>query len=203
MKPRSLDKKQLELLYSSGKSMAEIAKVSNCSLHKVAYWMKQYDISIRSRSDAMYIKLNPNGDPFLIKSIFSKEEMFLFGLGIGVYWGEGEKASKSAIRVANTDVNVIIAFSNFLQIICGVKKEKIHYSLVCFNDSDPTIVKQYWSKMLAISDEKFGKIVLIPKQGKGTYKRKSQTGVCTLTVSNMKLKAWIMGEINKFKHLPI
>jgi len=43
--------------------------------------------------------------------------------------------------------------------------------------------------------EKFGKIVQIPTQGKGTYKKKSRFGVCTITVGNVKLKNWILNEI--------
>ncbi len=194
-------KEELIRLYHSGKSMNEIARIYNCSSHKIVYWMEKFHIKRRSLSDAMYYKLNPNGDPFLIKQSLSSQEMYLYGLGIGIYWGEGEKVSKSAIRVANSDPYVLIAFSEFLQQICGVKKEKMRYSLICFNDSLIEKVKAYWSQIFNIPDKKFGKIVRIPTQGKGIYKRKSQFGVCTLTVSNIKLKSWILGEINKQKQL--
>lgn len=179
--------------------MFEISQILNCSPHKVVYWMNKYTIVRRSLSDAMYSRLNPNGDPFLIKSLLSNDEMYLYGLGIGIYWGEGEKVSKNALRVANSDPFVLIVFSKFLQEICSVQKEKMRYSLICFNDSDPKEVKNYWAKMLEISEEKFGKIVVIPKQGKGTYRRKSLYGVCTLTVSNTKLKVWIMSKIADLK----
>lgn len=136
-------KPQLTDLYTSGKSMFEIAQILRCSPHKVAYWMNKYGISRRSRSDAMYSKLNPNGDPFLIKTFLNKKETHLYGLGIGIYWGEGEKASKTAVRVANTDSYVVMTFSKLLKEICGVKKEKMRYSLICFNDSDPDVVRKY------------------------------------------------------------
>jgi hypothetical protein len=93
--------------------------------------MDKYEIKRRTRSDTIYLKLNPFGDPFSIKQEMNLQEMFLLGLGLGIYWGEGEKALKHAIRVANSDPYVLISFSSFLKSICGVKEEKIIYSLVC------------------------------------------------------------------------
>ena len=143
----------------------------------------------------MYLKLNPKGDPFKIVEVFDSEKNFLRGLGIGIYWGEGQKTTNNAIRVANTDAGMIRNFRRFLLEICGLEERKIFYSIVCFKDSDVENVKAHWSKELGINPDKFGKIVRIPKQGKGTYKRKSEFGVCTITVSNPKLKLWIMNQI--------
>jgi len=182
--------------------MAEIAKKSNCSINKVTYWMSKHGIKRRSRSEAGYIKLNPEGDPFLIKKNLTKEEKFLYGLGLGIYWGEGEKASRNTVRVANTDPYLIIAFKKFLLEICQLKEQKLTYSIVCFNDTSPENAKNYWSKILKTSKEKFGKIVQVSIQGKGKYKRKSEFGVCTVTASNIKLKAWIMDEIETLKQMP-
>lgn len=92
---------------------------------------------------------------------------------------------------------MIKVFTKFLLTICQLEKRKLIYNLICFNDSNPEEVRSYWAKELGISKEKFGKIVQIPSQGKGTYKKKSMYGVCILIVGNMKLKSWIMNEINK------
>lgn len=184
-------------LYTSGKSMFQIAQIYKCSPHKIVYWMHKFDIKRRTRSEASYIQQNPYGDPFIIKQNLSPEENFLFGLGLGIYWGEGEKVSKHAVRVANTDPFVIKTFILFLLKICQLEKRKLSYSLICFNNSNPTKVGFYWANQLKTDPNKFGKIVQIPPQGKGIYKRKSQFGVCTVTVSNIKLKSWLMKEINK------
>lgn len=193
----SIPQDLLESLYNSGRSMAEIAHVLNCSIHKVVYWMDKYSLRRRSHSEASYMKANPNGDPFQIKEKLNTKEMFLYGLGIGIYWGEGEKVSKNAVRVANTDPHIIKTFTKFLLNICGLEKRKLLYNLICFNDSDPEEVKNFWAKELEISPEKFGKIVQIAAQGKGTYRKKSKFGVCIVIVGNIKLKAWIMNQIQK------
>lgn len=193
-------KEQLQLLYSSGYSMSEIAAKFLCSIHKVVYWMEKYKIKRRTRSQAAYLKQNPNGDPFKIKIRLNRNDLISYGLGLGIYMGEGEKVSKSAIRVANTDPKIIKLFIKFLLNICNVERNKLSYSIVCFNDNNITKVVEYWSKILEIPQEKFGKIVQIPTQGKGIYKKKSEFGVCTVTFCNMKLKSWIMREIEKMKN---
>lgn len=194
-------KSELETLYLSGKSMTQISKLLGCSVHKIAYWMNEYKILRRTRSEATYLIGNPDGDPFNLDGIqkLSKEEMFLFGLNIGLYWGEGEKTTKHAIRVTNSDPYVILQFRYFLITICKLEPAKIRYYLICFNDIDPDVAKRYWSNLLKISPEKFGKIVVIPTQGKGTYNKKSKYGVCTIYAGNMKLKSWILKEIDKLR----
>lgn len=61
-------REDLETLYNSGLSMIEIATKLKCSPHKIVYWMNKYSLQRRSLSNAMYVKLNPNGDPFKIKN---------------------------------------------------------------------------------------------------------------------------------------
>ena len=203
MNSSPLSKKHLKELYSSGHSMAEIASLLNCSVHKVVYWMDKYNLPRRSLSQAIYLQSNPNGDPFKIKTDLNKNEVFLFGLGLGIYWGEGDKISKGAIRVANTNPKIIKTFIKFLLDICGLRKHKLLFQIICFNDSNPIEAKKYWANELGIKGKKFGKIVQIPTQGKGTYKKKSAYGVCILTVASIKLKPWIMEEINKLDYMPL
>jgi len=86
-------KEELERLYNNGLSMMEIAKGSDCSLSGVKYWMDKYAIPRRSRSEATYIKRNPDGDPFQVKNKLTRNEIFLKGLGLGLYWGKAIKVA--------------------------------------------------------------------------------------------------------------
>lgn len=202
MNTTRLLKEELEDLYSSGKSMTEISTLLKCSTHKIVYWMTKYGIKRRTMSQAIYVKSNPNGDPFKIKDNMNYQEKFLYGLGLGIYWGEGEKTSKGHVRVANTNPSLLRTFRDFLTINCQVLPSRLHYYLICFNDSNPEEAKEFWAKELNIAEEKFGKIVQIPPQGKGSYRRKSNYGVCTVEVSNTKLKYWIMQELDKLNVMP-
>ena len=195
-----INKIQLEDLYSHGQSLAETAITLGCSVHKIKYWMSKYKIPTRSISDAVYLKLNPTGDPFKIKDDLSKDDMFLLGLGIGIYWGEGNKSEfTSALRVGNSDPGLINAFINFVKDIYGLENRRFSYSIICFNDSDPVTVRAYWSKQLKISPEKFGKITVIPQQGKGTYRKKSLYGVCTVQANNIKLRKLVLEKIESLR----
>ncbi|MEK7113111.1 MAG: hypothetical protein AAB875_07430 [Patescibacteria group bacterium] len=175
--------------------MAEIAEIYDCSIHKVVYWMDKYRIERRTWSEATYVKRNPDGDPFKIKNPLSPSEILLFGLGMGIYWGEGDKVTRHSIRVCNTDSRILKVFIRFLLEICQLKRKKITYSIICFNDTNPDDARGFWARELKISPAKFGKITQIPPQGKGTYKRKSKFGVCTVQASNLKLKSWLMNQI--------
>ena len=78
-----IENKILNYLYRDKKmSMQEIASKLNCSLNQVQYWLSKYKIKSRSRSEALYQKHNPKGDPFKIKVILDKKDMFLLGLGL-------------------------------------------------------------------------------------------------------------------------
>lgn len=171
--------------------MTQISNETKFTNRSVRYWMEKYNIKRRPHSEAAYMRANPDGDPFVIKKHLNKHDVFLLGLGLGIFWGEGTKTNKNSVRIANTDPNMILKFKKFLQEICGVRSNKFQYALVCFNDTSDADAAKYWSTSLEISTQKFGKIVKIPTQGKGTYKRKSKYGVCTLIVNNIKLKNWI------------
>ncbi|MDZ7587320.1 MAG: hypothetical protein U0946_06185, partial [Patescibacteria group bacterium] len=58
----------------------------------------------------------------------------------------------------------------------------------------------YWSKKLTIKPKQLGKITQISSMGKGTYKKTSQYGVCTIYVNNIKLKKWLMAELDKINY---
>jgi hypothetical protein len=188
-----LSKEELKKLYKGGLSMKEISDLTGYSYKRVVYWMEKYNIPRRSWSEATYLKRNPGGDPFKIKNKLNKDENFLKGLGLGLYWGEGDKSDNNTqVRIANTDSILIKKFKEFLIDICGVERRKFKYSLIMFNDSKEKEAVKFWKSHLGIRRKQLGKITVIPPQGKGTYKRKNQHGVLTISVINKKLKEKVL-----------
>jgi len=169
--------------------MAEIAKRLGVGHSTVVYWMKKHHISRRSRSDAGYVKHNPNGDPFKIEEPKTLAGAELMGMGLGLYWGEGTKASKSQVRLGNTDPALIAKFIEFLEKTCGVKREKIRFWLQVFSDMHPEDTKRFWMARLNLRPEQFSKkIIVTPARSLGTYRKKSRYGVLTVYVSNVRLR---------------
>jgi len=193
------EKKLRDLYLIDKKSVADIAKIFKCSERGINYWFQKYNIPKRTISEAVYIKCNPDGDPFHLKSELSGEEKELKSLGLGLYWGEGDKSpNNTSVRLSNTDLFLLKKFREFLRKIYNVKEEKIKYGLILFNDVRENIAVNYWKKHLGIKRKQLGKVTIVPPQGKGTYKRKSKYGVLIIIFSNKKLKEQILNDIKNF-----
>ena len=171
--------------------MQEIALNLHCSLRKVAYWMQKHRIKRRFRGDALYIKNNPNGDPFHIKQIERIQDAKLLGMGLGLYWGEGNKKNKNSIRLGNTNPLLIKTFIEFLIIVLGIDLNKLKFGLQIFSDIKEEDALRFWLDILKkfnINRSQFFKVTITPSRGIGNYREKSQFGVLTVYYCNSKLK---------------
>lgn len=177
--------------------MMQIANEQDCSLNKIDYWMRRYKIPRRGRSEAGYVYRNPDGDPFTIKSTLTPDEAAVFALGIGLYWGEGTKASKNAVRIGNSDPGILLAFIDFLQTIYSVPKDKLKFGIQIFSDMDTEVAIQYWCERLNIKRSQFYAPHVTISGKIGTYRKKSSHGVVTLYFHNTKLQQILVDHINK------
>lgn len=189
-----MDKVKLEELYLTSKlSAMDIAKSQGCSAHKVNYWLEKHKIPKRTISEAIYVRHNPSGDPFEIKTIKSKHDAELFGYGLGLYWGEGNKLNKHSLRLGNTDPKLILKFMQFLIELFGVDKDRFKFSLQIFTDINPRVAMDYWLEQLDVKESQFYKIHVTLSDSLGTYRRKSQFGVVVVYFHNKKLRDIIVG----------
>lgn len=180
-----------KLYLDEKRSSREIAKKLGCSEHKVNYWLLKHTITKRSISEAVYAARNPNGDPFHIKEIKTIEDAKLFGFGMGLYWGEGNKKNKNSVRLGNTDPKLIQKFIDFLIRICGVKPSKMHFGLQIFGDMPKRSALEFWLATLrrfGIHKDQFFKVTVTLHRGVGNYREKTMHGVLTVYVGNSKLK---------------
>jgi len=189
---------------TEGKSMHDISIALGCSVHKVEYWMKRHNIKRRSRSQATYIKANPDGDPFKKVITNTPELAYLNGVGHGLYWGEGTKANKHSVRLGNTDAHLLNVFIEFLEKIYCVKRDKLKVSIQLFNDIPAKEAEEYWSKALDIPLTQFTKSYTSKSVQKGNYRKKSQYGVATVYFHNKKLRDILVDAIpaNGVKYMP-
>lgn len=191
-----IKKSVLENEYTQkGKSVAEIAGDLGCSQNKVTYWLHKHGVKKRSISEAIYQKNNPDGDPFKKQSISSEQQWFLYGLGLGLYWGEGTKRNRHAVRLGNSDPGLIKYFLRFLYEMYDIQSDKLRYGIQLFDDVDPDEALQYWSRELSVSESAFYKVTITKSNRKGTYKIKSRYGVLTIYFHNKKLRDIIVDAI--------
>lgn len=182
--------RDLQVLYVKKRlSVSMVAEQLGCSQGQVDYWLSKYGIQKRSISDALYQKLNPKGDPFVVCSPQNVREAILYGLGIGLYWGEGTKSNVGSIRLGNTDPRMISKFIEFLVVFYRVDRERLRFGLQIFGDMNERNTLAFWCKTLQVPRSQFHKKVIVtPYRGKGTYRKKSQHGVVTVYFNNRKLR---------------
>jgi len=178
-------------LYRHGLSSKEISDKIGFSENKINYWLGKLKISKRSISEAIYLKNNPNGDPFKIKTNLNPQEYKLLGMGLGLYWGEGGKRGKY-IRLSNSDPKLIRKFLEFLIKICQINQDKLKFWLQIFDDTNPQEALNFWCQELNIKSNKFFKTTITPSRGHGTYKNKCRFGVLTVHFGNIKLKEQLL-----------
>lgn len=177
-----------EYYLAQRQSAAQIAKKNGCSESKVHYWLQKYAIPKRSIADAVYVRCNSEGDPFSIQSPSKHNEWLLLGLGVGLYWGEGTKRSKNAVRLGNTDPELIKCFIDFLKNVCKIDHKKLRFGLQIFSDMNPTVARAFWQRKLNVSADQFYKTIVTGAQSIGTYRNKTSHGVLTVYFNNTKLR---------------
>jgi hypothetical protein len=174
------------------KSVLEISKKLKCSQGRVNYWLDRYRIEKRSISEAIYIKNNPKGDPFKFTSPKNIEEAKLFGLGLGLYWGEGNKANKNTVRIGNSDPALLRRFIEFLEKFFKINKTDLKFHLHIFTDIDLNEAKSFWIRELRIKESQMYKPTITKSGSLGTYRNKSKYGVLTIYYGNTKLRDTII-----------
>lgn len=150
--------------------------------------MVKYNIATRSISDAVYLKNNPDGDPFKYHKPHNSYEEKLYGLGLGLYWGEGTKADKVSVRLGNTDPRLIGKFIEFLETTFRIKRKDFKFGLQIFNDTKTSEALDFWIKKLNIKSSQFYKPTVTISGSIGTYRKKSKYGVLTVYYHNRKLR---------------
>jgi dipeptidase E len=68
--------------------------------------------------------------------IKTPKEKWLQGLGLGLYWGEGNKKCIHSVRLGNTDPQLLRHFKQFLVELYGVDPSSLKYGLQIFTDID-------------------------------------------------------------------
>lgn len=198
-------KLELENLYThEQKSVSSIASNFGCSENKINYWLNKFLIPKRSISEAVYIQNNPKGNPFTVYAPRTNEEWFLYGLGVGLYWGEGNKMNNHAVRLGNTDPDLLKKYLEFLHTFYSIDITRLRFGLQIFTDIDPEVAKKYWCKKLMLKASQFQKVVISKSLHKaGTYRKKSEYGVLTIYFSNTKLRDIIVGAIESLREKPM
>ncbi len=109
----------------------------------------------------------------------SKRDLFM--LGIGLYWGEGEKSFEN-IRFANSDPEIIKVMMKWFRDICTVPDSHFRITVHAYSDTDISKAIAFWSSITKISKGQFLKSQIDKRSGKVIKRGKSPHGTLHIRV---------------------
>lgn len=210
MIPQRLKEKATELR-KIGKSYNYIQKETGISKSMLSYWFSEtiWSEGVRKINNKNNVEESSKrmflmNEVKKIKKLETKDKIELeasvefekyknnplFVAGLMLYSGEGDKSMKTGkLRIGNVDKYVLIIFMKFLIEFCAVKKEKIKFWMLGYNDQNIKENEEWWSKSLEIERGNFYKMQII--QGKHKTKRLLY-GVGNIIMSSVQLKVKIL-----------
>lgn len=207
--------KQAEKLRKQGKSYATISNELNLAKSTISNWFTKKSWSEKIKSDLNISRLkvankNLSAANFTrINNLTKKRENYtneaqikfkqliknpLFLVGLGIYWGEGDKTDNGRVGVINTDPELLLIVANFYRQCLGILDSNLRIGLFIYEDIDQETVIKFWSEKLNIPRSQFIKVQILKSRSRLT-KNKSKYGICSLYFSNtefnVKIHEWI------------
>lgn len=163
-------------LRKKGKSYNEICKLSGIPKSTLSSWLKNLPLSkvvkknkinlaklIWSKNIIKYNKQRSKLYQVKVKKIlnkYSKEipkinNQALFWIGLSLFWAEGGKREKWALKFVNSDAKMIQIMMKFFRKICKIPDEKIKLRIHLYPNMDEEKTKKYWSQIAKLPLKNF------------------------------------------------
>lgn len=120
--------------------------------------------------------------------------------GCMLYWAEGDKR-RNAVRLANSDPEVVRYFVNFLRAYFGVRDDRIRVSCNLFADhlDRQCEIEDFWLRTLDLSRSCLCKSIVNRYSRYSQKKRKNKLpyGTCRVAVHSTEIAQTIYGSIQE------
>ncbi len=202
-------------LRHKNKSYSQIQKITKISKSTLSDWLSDVEWSVKIKQNlttyhSKNYKLNVSKSieartklKILRDNIYIEEakELYgiykheaLFNLGLGLYWGEGNKKTGWSVGVTNTDPNLLRIIVKFFRKYIRINNGKLRIHLFLYSDINEQTAVNFWSSFLEIPKTQFIKSQQLESRAKLT-KTKSKYGVCSLyftsTEFHIKIMHWL------------
>lgn len=186
MKPKSLKNKVIEYR-KRGYSYSMISEKLGLARGTLSNWLQEIPCKLNkeaikriklARLKSAQFKHNQRIANVTIMKKLAKRELGkltkrdLWLLGIGLYIGEGNKASKESVRIINSDPKIIKIAMEWFREICGLKSKNFSPAVHLYPDNDIAKAINYWSKIISIPKKQFGKTQIDIRTNKSGRKKK-------------------------------
>jgi hypothetical protein len=220
---KSLQRLQALKLRRQGKSIKKIAQQLDVSRASASTWCRDITLTTaqRERLTRNQIKAGHKGrmigaemnrlkkmedvkrqEQYAREMIGKLSDRDILLLGTALYWGEGVKASNSALAVVNSDPAVILFASRWFSQL-GVSQDMLHPAIYISESHRHRrrALLQFWATILKIPESQFAKPVFLRGRPKKIYENhNSYYGVLALRVRRgASMKYRILGLIKACK----
>lgn len=206
------------IMRKKGMSYSQIREKVTVSKSTLSLWLEEYPLSpqrmrelrdvnpqrIESFQATMKAKRDARiaiQDQRVRKDIASISKREFFIAGFFLFWGEGAKARKSEVSLANTDPQMIKAFLAWMFLL-GARKEMIRFTLHLYKDMDVKKELLFWSKSVNFPLSAFHKPYI--KKTNLTdlsYKNGFGHGTCNVRYMNQNLNDYVRMGLKHIRNL--
>lgn len=214
------EKEKARKLRLKGQSIGSISKELKVAKSSVSNWVRDIVLTKRQKE-----KLTQNGfsvsavekrrtnriNNTLLKhkvvvdrakeDIISLSTNDLFLIGVALYWGEGNKASRNVAGFANSDPVMMRIIMRFFREVCNVREDKFRGQIHTFLHTDIKSTERYWSKVSGVPVEQFYKTYTKPSSASKGKRDKLPHGTFQIYINDTNVLLAIKGWIEKIKEL--
>ena len=115
----------------------------------------------------------------------------LGGLLAMLYWAEGTKGSASGLVFANTDPQLALLFITLLRKCFPIDESRVRIRLHLHHYHNENDAKRYWSDLLQVPEEQFGKIYWKERSKTKKFRQNFQ-GICFIIYNDVAFKRRIL-----------
>lgn len=208
------EKQQARQLRREGVTIPKIAETVGAAKSTVSLWVRDIRLTQeqldRIKSKGQQQAANKNKQERIerqkklqqegrgrIGNIKSDRELLL--VGTALYWGEGHKAVKGTVGMANSDPAVIKLFIRWLNKCFGVPISKMRIGLNIHEDMDQQEIEEYWRQATKFCNEQFQKTQVARNTVAGLKKKQAYRGTATILVHNANLQYKIQGMLEQLR----
>lgn len=158
-------------------------------------WVENFRETMRKKREEVELKAYLEQKKIIGR--ITKRDLMM--LGVGLYWGEGQKGG-SSVSVSNTDPRIILFSLLWLEKCFGISRTssivKIYTHL--YSDMDIKSEIGYWKKTLGVERKQFTKpYIKLSKKSELDYKGFGH-GTCRIQVASAKIKRQITATMKIF-----
>ena len=212
-------RKAIALRAGQGLSVREIAAALDVSRSTASRWLRDVPLTtvqedrLRERNPAVSGQLagaRRNAElardrrrPYQEHGrVLARRSDALHLAGVMLYWAEGEKASRNAARISNTDPALLRLFLDFLRATFAIPEERVRVTCHLFSDhvGHQAAIERDWLRELGLPEASLTRSIVNRQSRRSTGKRARMLprGTCRLAVNSTFVVQSIFGSIQEY-----